>query len=140
MILTIFSFQILSFFLIHPPVISTPEHQDSGFLTLLQTFDYPGLEILVDSVWYSVPPAKDSLVVNLGEQMTNMSNGRFKATIHRVIDTGADRFVDKDIFILNTHSFLYGMSQPHIHATSLALSVECRFRSSTNRAAMPTST
>ena len=62
-------------------------------MTLLQTFDYPGLEILVEGKWYSVPPVKDALVVNLGEQMTKMSNGRFKATVHRVIDIGKDRYV-----------------------------------------------
>ncbi len=73
-------------------VISTPAHQDSGFLTLLNTFGYPGLEIEVDSVWYRVPPVEpDTLVVNLGEQVTAMSNRRFKATIHRVLDIGEDR-------------------------------------------------
>ncbi len=72
-------------------VISTPAHQDSGFLTLLQTFGYPGLEIEVDGTWYQVPSRTGTLVVNLGEQVTAMSNGRFKATIHRVIDVGEDR-------------------------------------------------
>ena len=81
-------------------VISTPAHMDSGFLTLLQTFDYQGLEIEVDGVWYSVPPVENALVVNLGEQMTAMSNGRFKATIHRVIDIGVDRLVACETFIL----------------------------------------
>ncbi|TRY70644.1 hypothetical protein TCAL_05942 [Tigriopus californicus] len=75
-------------------ILSTPAHMDSGFLTLLQTFHYPGLEIQVDGIWYAVPPPKtpNTIVVNLGEQMTEMSNGRFKATIHRVIDIGEDRF------------------------------------------------
>ena len=35
-------------------VISTPSHQDSGFLTLLQTFGFPGLEIQLDGEWFSV--------------------------------------------------------------------------------------
>lgn len=75
-------------------ILSTPAHMDSGFLTLLQTFHYPGLEIQVDGIWYAVPPPQspNTIVVNLGEQMTEMSNGRFKATIHRVIDIGEDRF------------------------------------------------
>ena len=34
--------------------MSTPAHQDSGFLTLLQTFGYPGLEILLGDEWLSV--------------------------------------------------------------------------------------
>ncbi len=72
-------------------VISTPPHQDSGILTLLQTFDYPGLEIELDGQWHSVPPTPDTVVVNVGEQLAAMSNRRFKATIHRVIDIEKDR-------------------------------------------------
>ena len=33
------------------------------------------------------------LVVNVGEQLSAMSNNRFKATIHRVLDIGQDRYV-----------------------------------------------
>ncbi len=69
----------------------TPAHMDSGFLTLLQTFGFPGLEIEVDGVWHMVRNQPNALVVNLGEQMTSMSNGRFKSTIHRVIDIGQTR-------------------------------------------------
>ena len=72
-------------------VISTGEHQDSGFLTLLETFHYPGLEIIVNGEWRKVIPKPGTLVVNLGEQMTDMSNGRFKATVHRVVDIGEER-------------------------------------------------
>ena len=73
--------------------MSTPPHQDSGFLTLLQTFGFPGLELELDGVWYSVPCPKGMLVVNVGEQLSAMSNNRFKATIHRVLDIGQDRYV-----------------------------------------------
>eukprot|EP00095_Tigriopus_kingsejongensis_P002555 maker-scaffold309_size213625-snap-gene-1.22 protein:Tk02555 transcript:maker-scaffold309_size213625-snap-gene-1.22-mRNA-1 annotation:"2og-fe oxygenase" len=73
-------------------VISTPAHADSGFLTLLQTFNYPGLEIEVNGEWFAVPPNPETLVVNIGEQMAEMSNGRFKATVHRVMDIGATRY------------------------------------------------
>ena len=67
---------------------------DSGFLTLIQTFGYPGLEIKVRDTWYSYtgpPTEQNTLVVNLGEHMTSMSNGRFKSALHRVIDIGQDR-------------------------------------------------
>ena len=73
--------------------MSTPPHQDSGFLTLLQTFGFPGLELELDGVWYSVPCPKGMLVVNVGEQLSAMSNNRFKATIHRVLDIGQDRYM-----------------------------------------------
>ena len=59
---------------------------------MLQTFDYAGLELELDGVWYSVPCPKNTLVVNVGEQLSAMSNHRFKATTHRVLDIDQDRF------------------------------------------------
>ena len=32
----------------------TPEHTDSGFLTLLSTFMYPGLQVLIDGEYKSI--------------------------------------------------------------------------------------
>ncbi len=75
------------------PVISTGAHQDSGLLTILQVFGGPGLELELDGTWYRVEAKPDTLVVNLGEQMTDMSNGWLKATIHRVVDIGKERYV-----------------------------------------------
>ena len=36
--------------------LTTPEHTDSGFLTLLTTFGYPGLQVLMDGEYRSVKP------------------------------------------------------------------------------------
>ncbi len=41
-------------------VVSTPAHQDSGFLTLLQTFGQPGLEIQLDDNWFSVQVSSEN--------------------------------------------------------------------------------
>lgn len=72
-------------------IISTGAHADSGFLTLLETFGQPGLELLLDGAWRPVPPSPNLIIVNIGEQLARMSRGRFKATIHRVLDIGMDR-------------------------------------------------
>ena len=32
----------------------TPEHTDSGFITLLSTFMYPGLQVLIDGEYKSI--------------------------------------------------------------------------------------
>ena len=50
-------------------VISTGAHADSGFLTLLETFGQPGLELLLDGVWRPVPPSPNLIIVNIGEQL-----------------------------------------------------------------------
>ena len=85
--------QFFAFYCIYFSVISTPAHADSGGVTLLQTFGYPGLELMLDNKWYQVPPIEDCLVVNVGEYMSRMSNNRFKATIHRVMDIGRNRYL-----------------------------------------------
>ncbi len=38
------------------------------------------------------PKLGGTLIVNVGEQLSAMSNERFKATIHRVLDIGRDRY------------------------------------------------
>ena len=38
------------------------------------------------------PKPGGTLIVNVGEQLSAMSNERFKATIHRVLDIGKDRY------------------------------------------------
>ena len=69
------------------------EHIDTVFVTLLVTFSYPGLEILRgDGTWMGVAPRPGSLVVNIGDLMSRVTKGRFKATYHRVRDTGGDRY------------------------------------------------
>ena len=62
-------------------------------MTLLSTFHYGGLEIRQEgSGWLHVPCRPNSLVMNIGDLLSAMSGGKFKATVHRVIDTRVDRF------------------------------------------------
>ena len=44
------------------------------------------------------PKPGGTLIVNVGEQLSAMSNDRFKATIHRVLDIGKDRYVQFENF------------------------------------------
>ena len=74
-------------------VVTTPDHTDSNFLTLLCTFDYKGLEVVTgDGKWSVVEPRPKSLVMNIGDVFSRMMGGRFKATRHRVLDIGVDRY------------------------------------------------
>ncbi|GBG29387.1 1-aminocyclopropane-1-carboxylate oxidase 2 [Hondaea fermentalgiana] len=72
--------------------LTTPEHADSGILTLLATFGYPGLQVYIDGEYRSVAPIRDTLVVNLGDLFARLTNYRLKATFHRVLDIGTERF------------------------------------------------
>lgn len=72
--------------------LTTPEHSDSGFITLLTTFSYPGLQVLIDGVYRSIKPEPECIVVNLGDILARITNFKLKATMHRVLDIGAERF------------------------------------------------
>ena len=73
--------------------LTTPEHADSGFLTLLSTFGFPGLQVqMPDGLYRSVKPEKNHLVVNLGTVFSKVTNYKLKATMHRVLDIGKERY------------------------------------------------
>ena len=80
--------------LLHYPAIIPPSpqqelcctpHTDSGILTLLRQDSTGGLEVLSGGgEWIGAPYVPDSIIVNVGDLMTKISGGKFKATHHRV--------------------------------------------------------
>lgn len=68
-------------------------HVDSGFLTLLAQDGVLGLQAKHrNGDWMDVPPVDGTLAVNFGKVLERWSAGRIKATEHRVIGTGRERF------------------------------------------------
>jgi isopenicillin N synthase-like dioxygenase len=68
-------------------------HTDSGFVTLLAQDGVPGLQARArDGRWVDVPPDDGALVVNFGQVLERWSGGRIKATEHRVLGGGQERF------------------------------------------------
>ena len=77
----------------HESTFTYEEHIDTVFVTLLVTFNYPGLEILHDDgTWMSVEPRPGSVIVNIGDLLSRLTIGKFKATYHRVRDIGKERY------------------------------------------------
>ena len=61
-------------------------HTDHGIVTILWQDSSGGLEVIgKDGEWMLVTPIRGSYVINIGELMKRWSNGRFKATVHRVV-------------------------------------------------------
>ncbi|CDP05674.1 unnamed protein product [Coffea canephora] len=61
-------------------------HTDAGGVILLfQDDKVSGLQLLKGDQWVDVPPMKHSIVVNLGDQLEVITNGKYKSVLHRVI-------------------------------------------------------
>jgi isopenicillin N synthase-like dioxygenase len=68
-------------------------HTDSGFLTLLAQDGVGGLQARSrDGAWVDVPPLEATLVVNFGQVLEQWSAGRIRATEHRVLGVGRERY------------------------------------------------
>ncbi|KAJ8500112.1 hypothetical protein OPV22_010664 [Ensete ventricosum] len=61
-------------------------HTDAGGIILLFQDDLvSGLQLLKDGQWIDVPPMRHSIVVNLGDQLEVITNGKYKSVLHRVV-------------------------------------------------------
>lgn len=69
-------------------------HKDFGCLTLLAQDDVGGLQVQTPAgSWVDVPPIDDAFVVNVGDMLHRLSNGKLLSTPHRVINaTGRERY------------------------------------------------
>jgi isopenicillin N synthase-like dioxygenase len=69
-----------------------PQHFDISLVTLLSTFENYGLQVRKkENNWVWVRPIKNTLIVNLGHILENITEGKLPATIHRVMDLGEHR-------------------------------------------------
>jgi isopenicillin N synthase-like dioxygenase len=68
-------------------------HTDSGFLTLLAQDGVCGLQArTAGGAWIDVPPLDRALAVNFGQVLERWCGGRIRATEHRVLGSGQERF------------------------------------------------
>ncbi|KAL6975746.1 hypothetical protein U1Q18_024539 [Sarracenia purpurea var. burkii] len=60
-------------------------HSDHGGLTILMQNDVDGLQVRHGGAWVAVPHVPASLVVNVGDYLEILSNGRYKSVEHRAV-------------------------------------------------------
>ncbi|MCF6765311.1 isopenicillin N synthase family oxygenase [Thiotrichales bacterium 19S3-7] len=70
-----------------PGAIRAAAHEDINLITLLPTASSPGLEVFspYDKNWYEVPVHEQSIIVNIGDMLDEMTEGEYIATKHRVV-------------------------------------------------------
>ncbi|KAF7829804.1 1-aminocyclopropane-1-carboxylate oxidase 5 [Senna tora] len=79
----------------HYPACPNPElvnglraHTDAGGVILLfQDDEVGGLQMLKDGEWIDVQPLRNAIVINTGDQVEVLSNGRYKSCWHRILAT-----------------------------------------------------
>ncbi len=83
----------------YPPIpeptgehIRAGAHEDINAITLLLGAEEAGLELLTrDGHWIPVSPKPGQLVINIGDMLQRLTNGKLRSTSHRVVNPTPDR-------------------------------------------------
>lgn len=79
-----------------PGAVRSAAHEDINLITLLSGATSEGLELLrYDGTWMPVHTGFDTIVVDAGDMLQNVTNGLYKSTTHRVVnppDSRSERF------------------------------------------------
>lgn len=66
-------------------VMGLSAHSDGSAMTVLLHDEVEGLEVKKDGLWWTVKPIPGALIVNMGDMMQLVSNGRFTSMEHRAV-------------------------------------------------------
>ncbi|KAI5071453.1 hypothetical protein GOP47_0013704 [Adiantum capillus-veneris] len=73
-------------------VLGLRPHSDGSAVTVLLHDEVEGLQVKKDGLWWTVKPLPNALIVNMGDMMELVSNGRFTSMEHRtVVSSEAER-------------------------------------------------
>jgi len=84
----------------YPPITSEPksavragQHEDINLITLLIGASADGLEVLnKQNEWVAVTALPDHIVVNVGDMLQRLTNGKLKSTTHRVVNPAREKW------------------------------------------------
>jgi len=114
----------LMYIVYYPPcpnpdlTIGTPSHSDVRGITVLMQGDVSGLQVLRNGKWVAVEPIPNAFVINLGDQLQVVSNGRFRSVEHRAVTNASTARISIPMF--------YGPSEDAFIAPAASLVDEQR--------------
>lgn len=74
---------------VQPGAVRSAAHEDINLITLLSGATAEGLELLRrDGSWMPIHTGFDTIVVDAGDMLQNLTNGLYKSTTHRVVNPG----------------------------------------------------
>lgn len=84
----------------YPPITSEPkssiraeQHEDINLITLLVGASAEGLQVqTLDGQWVDVMAPEGYIVVNVGDMLQRLTNGRLRSTTHRVVNPPRERW------------------------------------------------
>lgn len=72
--------------------VRAAEHCDINFITVLMSASAEGLQVKRhDGKWIDVKPDSDSVVINVGDMLSRLTNNRLKSTVHRVANPSLEK-------------------------------------------------
>jgi gibberellin-44 dioxygenase len=69
--------------------LGTGPHRDPTSLTLLHQDDVGGLQVFHGGAWLAVRPRPDAFVVNIGDTLAALTDGRHASCLHRAVVNSA---------------------------------------------------
>jgi len=70
-----------------PDAVRAGAHEDINLITLLIGASADGLELLTrENTWFPVSAHGEDIVVNVGDMLQRLTNGKLKSTTHRVVN------------------------------------------------------
>ncbi|GAA0176417.1 oxygenase [Lithospermum erythrorhizon] len=99
-----------------------PGHTDPNALTiLLQDLDVSGLQVLKDGKWLSIKPHPGAFVINIGDQIQALSNGKYKSVWHRALVNSDNPRISIASFLVPSDEALISTPTPLLDNESVAV-------------------
>ncbi|KAL3685619.1 hypothetical protein R1sor_003641 [Riccia sorocarpa] len=79
-------------------------HSDPNTITMLMQDEVGGLQVFKDDEWIDVRPLPNAFVVNVGDQLQILSNGKYSSCLHRVVNNSRQARTSMATFFSPSHA------------------------------------